>query len=88
MISTDTEGNSVETKFSIKVVDTTAPTVKEISDQTKEVNTEIDNIKIDAKDNSGQEVTNTVRDLPSGVTFDPSTNTISGIAKKLELTQL
>ncbi|WP_440569790.1 putative Ig domain-containing protein, partial [Staphylococcus lugdunensis] len=83
VISTDTEGNSVETKFSIKVVDTTAPTVKEISDQTKEVNTEIDNIKIDAKDNSGQEVTNTVRDLPSGVTFDPSTNTISGIAKKV-----
>ena len=81
--STDAEGNSVETKFSIKVVDTTAPTVKEISDQTKEVNTEIDNIKIDAKDNSGQEVTNTVRDLPSGVTFDPSTNTISGIAKKV-----
>ncbi|ARJ30850.1 hypothetical protein B6N84_00005 [Staphylococcus lugdunensis] len=83
VISTDAEGNSVETKFSIKVVDTTAPTVKEISDQTKEVNTEIDNIKIDAKDNSGQEVTNTVRDLPSGVTFDPSTNTISGIAKKV-----
>ncbi|MDK7950154.1 putative Ig domain-containing protein [Staphylococcus lugdunensis] len=81
--STDAEGNSVETKFSIKVVDTTAPTVKEISDQTKEVNTEIDNIKIDAKDNSGQEVTNTVRGLPSGVTFDPRTNTISGVATKV-----
>ncbi|KAK57730.1 putative Ig domain-containing protein, partial [Staphylococcus lugdunensis] len=81
--STDAEGNSIETKFSIKVVDTTAPTVKEISDQTKEVNTEIDNIKIDARDNSGQPVTNTVRGLPSGVTFDPTTNTISGIATKV-----
>ena len=49
----------------------------------KEVNTEIDNIKIDAKDNSGQEVTNTVRGLPSGVTFDPRTNTISGVATKV-----
>ncbi|WP_176746687.1 Ig domain-containing protein, partial [Staphylococcus sp. HMSC74F12] len=52
VISTDTEGNSVETKFSIKVVDTTAPTVKGISNQTKEVNTEIDEIVIDATDNS------------------------------------
>ncbi|WP_176746109.1 putative Ig domain-containing protein, partial [Staphylococcus sp. HMSC62D11] len=50
--STDADGNSVETKFSIKVVDTTAPTVKEISDQTKEVNTAIDNIEIRATDNS------------------------------------
>ncbi|MDU4770551.1 MAG: putative Ig domain-containing protein, partial [Staphylococcus lugdunensis] len=83
VISTDADGNSTETKFNIKVVDTTAPTVKEISDQTKEVNTEIDNIKIDARDNSGQAVTNTVNGLPEGVTFDPSTNTISGIATKV-----
>ncbi|WP_256323849.1 putative Ig domain-containing protein, partial [Staphylococcus sp. HMSC69H07] len=64
VISTDADGNSTETKFSIKVVDTTAPTVKEISDQTKEVNTTIDNIEISATDNSGQPVTNTVRGLP------------------------
>ncbi|MCH8643404.1 putative Ig domain-containing protein, partial [Staphylococcus lugdunensis] len=83
VISTDTEGNSVETKFSIKVVDTTAPTVKEISDQTKEVNTEIDNIEISATDNSGEVVTNRVRGLPSGVTFDSRTNTISGVATKV-----
>ncbi|MGN5880846.1 putative Ig domain-containing protein, partial [Staphylococcus lugdunensis] len=81
--STDADGNRTETKFIIKVVDTTAPTVKEISDQTKEVNTEIDNIKIDARDNSGQAVTNTVRGLPEGVTFDPRTNTISGVATKV-----
>ena len=83
MISTDAEGNSVETKFIIKVVDTTAPTVKEISDQTKEVNTKIDNIEISATDNSGQPVTNTVSGLPSGVTFDSRTNTISGTATKV-----
>ncbi|WP_176744571.1 putative Ig domain-containing protein, partial [Staphylococcus sp. HMSC065E07] len=83
VISTDTEGNSVETKFSIKVVDTTAPTVKGISNQTKEVNTEIDEIVIDATDNSGQTMTNTVSGLPEGITFDPSTNTISGIATKV-----
>ena len=83
MISTDAEGNSVETKFNIKVVDTTAPTVKEISNQTEEANTAIDEIVIDATDNSGQPVTNTVRGLPEGVTFDPSTNTISGIATKV-----
>ena len=66
MTSIDGDGNRTETKFNIKVVDTTAPTVKEISDQTKEVNTEIDNIEIRATDNSGQAVTNTVRGLPSG----------------------
>ncbi|MDU2406359.1 MAG: putative Ig domain-containing protein, partial [Staphylococcus lugdunensis] len=81
--STDVEGNSIETKFNIKVVDTTAPTVKEISDQTKEVNTAIDDIEISATDNSGQPVTNTVRGLPQGVTFDPTTNTISGVATKV-----
>ncbi|MEJ7514844.1 putative Ig domain-containing protein, partial [Staphylococcus lugdunensis] len=37
--STDADGNRTDTKFNIKVVDTTAPTVKGISDQTKEVNT-------------------------------------------------
>ncbi|EKS24416.1 putative Ig domain-containing protein, partial [Staphylococcus lugdunensis] len=81
--STDAEGNSTETKFNIKVVDTTAPTVKEISNQTKEVNTAIDEIVIDATDNSGQPVTNTVRGLPEGVTFDSRTNTISGVATKV-----
>ncbi|WP_141762886.1 putative Ig domain-containing protein, partial [Staphylococcus sp. HMSC74F12] len=62
--STDADGNSVEIKFTIKVVDTTVPTVKGISDQTKEVNTAIDNIEIIATDNSGQPVTNTVSGLP------------------------
>ncbi|WP_141762755.1 putative Ig domain-containing protein, partial [Staphylococcus sp. HMSC69H07] len=48
VINTDADGNSTETKFSIKVVDTTAPTVKEISNQTEEANTAIDEIVIDA----------------------------------------
>ncbi|WP_141758335.1 putative Ig domain-containing protein, partial [Staphylococcus sp. HMSC063D03] len=69
--------------FIIKVVDTTAPTVKEISDQTKEVNTAIDNIEIRATDNSGQPVTTKVSGLPEGVTFDSRTNTISGVVTKV-----
>ncbi|MBO1210777.1 putative Ig domain-containing protein [Staphylococcus simiae] len=76
--TTDAEGNTTTTKFTITVVDTTAPTVKDIDDQTKEVNTPIDNIVIDGQDNSGQPVTNSVSGLPAGVTFDPETNTISG----------
>ena len=62
--------------------------MKGISDQTKEVNTEIDNIKIDARDNSGQAVTNTVNGLPEGVTFDSRTNTISGVVTKVGTYQL
>ncbi|WP_154618462.1 Ig-like domain-containing protein, partial [Staphylococcus epidermidis] len=62
----------------IEVKDTTKPTVEDIADQTQEVNTEIEPIKIEAKDNSGQAVTNKVEGLPAGVTFDEATNTISG----------
>ncbi|EJE08017.1 putative Ig domain-containing protein, partial [Staphylococcus epidermidis] len=58
--------------------DTTKPTVESIAGQTQEVNTEIEPIKIEATDNSGQAVTNKVDGLPNGVTFDEATNTISG----------
>ena len=57
--------------------------MKGISDQTKEVNTAIDDIEIRATDNSGQVVTNKVSGLPKGVTFDPRTSTISGVATKV-----
>ena len=51
--------------------------------QTKQkVNTPIDSIKIEAKDNSGQKVTNKVSGLPEGVSFDSETNTISGTPTK------
>ncbi|WP_141756903.1 putative Ig domain-containing protein, partial [Staphylococcus sp. HMSC036D05] len=36
--TTDASGNKTETKFTIKVVDEIAPTVKAIANQTKEVN--------------------------------------------------
>ncbi|WP_240621785.1 hypothetical protein, partial [Staphylococcus petrasii] len=68
MTTTDAEGNETITSFTIKVEDTTAPTVKEIGNQTKEVNTAIDTISIEATDNSGQPVTNSVNGLPDGVT--------------------
>ncbi|MBM0818558.1 putative Ig domain-containing protein [Staphylococcus epidermidis] len=76
--TTDESGNETETTFTIDVEDTTKPTVKSVSDQTQEVNTEITPIKIEATDNSGQTVTNKVDGLPNGVTFDETTNTISG----------
>ncbi|WP_145383841.1 putative Ig domain-containing protein [Staphylococcus epidermidis] len=78
VISKDVKGNETETSFKINVVDTIKPTVESITDQTQEVNTEIEPIKIEATDNSGQAVTNKVDGLPDGVTFDESTNTISG----------
>ncbi|MCW7872316.1 putative Ig domain-containing protein, partial [Staphylococcus epidermidis] len=76
--TTDESGNSETTTFTISVEDTTKPTVEDITDQTQEVNTEITPIKIEARDNSGQAVTNKVDGLPDGVTFDEATNTISG----------
>ena len=76
--TTDESGNVTETTFTIDVEDTTKPTVESIADQTQEVNTEIEPIKIEATDNSGQAVTNKVDGLPAGVTFDETTNTISG----------
>ncbi|WP_233266556.1 putative Ig domain-containing protein [Staphylococcus epidermidis] len=76
--TTDESGNATETTFTIDVEDTTKPTVEDIADQTQEVNTEIEPIKIEATDNSGQTVTNKVEGLPNGVTFDETTNTISG----------
>ncbi|MEJ7210183.1 putative Ig domain-containing protein, partial [Staphylococcus capitis] len=76
--TTDASGNETTTNFTIKVVDTTLPVVTSITNQTKEVNTSIDSIKIEATDNSGQAVTNKVSGLPEGVSFDSETNTISG----------
>ncbi|MCW7859193.1 putative Ig domain-containing protein, partial [Staphylococcus epidermidis] len=40
-------------------------------------------MKIEATDNSGQGVTNKVEGLPDGVTFDETTNTISGIPSEV-----
>ena len=81
--TTDASGNETTTSFTIKVVDTTKPTVTSIKDQTKEVNTAIDSIIIEATDNSGQAVTNKVSGLPEGVSFDSTTNTISGTPTKV-----
>ncbi|MCG1795096.1 putative Ig domain-containing protein, partial [Staphylococcus epidermidis] len=76
--TTDESGNATETTFTINVEDTTKPTVESIANQTQEVNTEITPITIESEDNSGQAVTNKVDGLPDGVTFDETTNTISG----------
>ncbi|MCD8879488.1 Ig domain-containing protein [Staphylococcus kloosii] len=81
--SRDEQGNETTTTFTITVEDTIKPTVEDISNQTKEVNTGIDPIEIHATDNSGQTVKNTVSGLPEGVTFNPETNTISGTPSKV-----
>ncbi|SUM15404.1 cell wall associated biofilm protein [Staphylococcus epidermidis] len=81
--TTDENGNATETTFTIDVEDTTTPTVESVADQTQEINTEIEPIKIEARDNSGQAVTNKVDGLPAGVTFDETTNTISGIPSEV-----
>ena len=86
--TTDAEGNETITQFIIKVVDTTAPVVTPIKNQTKEINTILDPIKVEATDNSGQSVTNKISGLPDGVSFDSATNTITGTPTKLEVTQL
>ncbi|MGM8203781.1 putative Ig domain-containing protein, partial [Escherichia coli] len=83
VITTDADGNNTTTSFTITVEDTTKPVVSPIAGQTKEINTAIDPIKIDATDNSGQPVTNRVTGLPAGVTFNPDTNTISGTPTKV-----
>ena len=83
MTTTDAEGKRNDNELTIKVVDTTKPTVTAIKDQTKEINTAIDSIKIEARDNSGQAVTNKVSGLPEGVSFDSATNTISGTPTKV-----
>ena len=85
--TTDAEGNATTTNFIIKVVDTTKPTVT-IEDQTKEVNTPIDSITVEATDNSGQAVTNKVSGLPEGVSFDSATNTIKERQQKWAVIQL
>ncbi|RIL63180.1 YSIRK-type signal peptide-containing protein [Staphylococcus epidermidis] len=82
--TTDESGNATETTFTINVEDTTKPTVEDIADQTQEVNTEIEPIKIEATDNGGQAVTNKVDGLPDGVTFDEATNTISGTPSEVD----
>ena len=65
------------------MVDTISPVVTSIADQSNEVNTAIDSIKIEATDNSGLAVSNTVSGLPNGVSFDSNTNTISGTPTKV-----
>ncbi|MCE5098191.1 putative Ig domain-containing protein, partial [Staphylococcus devriesei] len=81
--STDAEGNSTNTTFKIDVKDTTKPVVTNIGNQSLEVNTAIEPVVIKADDNSGQPVTNTVTGLPTGVTFDATSNTISGTPTKV-----
>ena len=43
--TTDENGSATETTFTIDVEDTTKPTVEDITDQTQEINTEINQVR-------------------------------------------
>lgn len=83
VLSSDHVYNETTTEFTIKVEDATPPAVDPINNQTKEVNTPINPITINASDNSDKPVKHTVDGLPEGVTFDSETNTISGTPTKV-----
>ena len=55
VVSTDQANNKSTTTFTINVVDTTAPTVTPIGDQSSEVYSPISLIKIATQDNSGMQ---------------------------------
>ncbi|MDW4095862.1 putative Ig domain-containing protein [Staphylococcus saprophyticus] len=83
VLSSDHVYNEMKTEFIIKVEDTTAPNLDPVDDQTKEVNTPIDDIQLGGSDNSNGPITHEVSDLPEGITFDAETNTISGTPTKV-----
>ncbi|KMS31384.1 hypothetical protein FE74_14825, partial [Staphylococcus aureus] len=64
--------------FTIIVVDTTAPTVTPIRDQSLELYSPRSPIIIATQDNSGLSVSHTVSGLPSVLTFDCTNNTLLG----------
>lgn len=72
---TDEAGNPTTETFVITVFDQTAPVIDPIADQTTTTGTPITPVKITVDDPAATIV---VTGLPDGVTFDPSTGTISG----------
>ncbi|MEJ7424619.1 lectin-like domain-containing protein, partial [Staphylococcus warneri] len=79
--SVDQAGNSSSSTFTINVVDTTNPVI-DIGNQSNQVFTPINNVTINTSDNSGS-TTDTVTGLPPGLTYDPSTKTVSGTPSQL-----
>ena len=72
---TDEAGNPTTETFVITVFDQTAPVIDPIADQTTTTGTPITPVKITVDDPAATIV---VTGLPDGVTFDPTTGTISG----------
>ncbi|MHD0398251.1 putative Ig domain-containing protein [Staphylococcus simulans] len=67
------------TQFIVYTVkDVEAPKIADVENATNEVNTPITPIVLDITDNSGSFASKTVTGLPAGLTFDETTNTISG----------
>ncbi|UXR34808.1 putative Ig domain-containing protein [Staphylococcus simulans] len=76
--ATDHAGLSTTKTFTYTVVDTKAPDVTFVVDQTTEAYTPMTPINVNAEDNSKVAPTLAVTGLPTGLSFDPTTKQITG----------
>ncbi|RIN78860.1 YSIRK-type signal peptide-containing protein [Staphylococcus simulans] len=76
--ATDHAGLSTTKTFTYTVVDTKAPDVTMVVDQTTEAYTPMTPITVNAEDNSKVAPTLAVTGLPTGLSFDPTTKQITG----------
>ncbi|UXR44696.1 lectin-like domain-containing protein [Staphylococcus simulans] len=76
--ATDHAGLSTTKTFTYTVVDTKAPDVTLVVDQTTEAYTPMTPITVNAEDNSKVAPTLAVTGLPTGLSFDPTTKQITG----------
>ncbi|MDK7926675.1 MAG: putative Ig domain-containing protein [Staphylococcus simulans] len=76
--ATDHAGLSTTKTFTYTVVDTKAPDVTLVVDQTTEAYTPMTPINVNAEDNSKVAPTLAVTGLPTGLSFDPTTKQITG----------
>ncbi|PTJ07367.1 lectin-like domain-containing protein [Staphylococcus simulans] len=76
--ATDHAGLSTTKTFTYTVVDTKAPDVTMVVEQTTEAYTPMTPINVNAEDNSKVAPTLAVTGLPTGLSFDPTTKQITG----------
>ena len=72
------KGLNVSQPTTITVTDTTPPSLEDINSQVVLINTAINNVKINATDNSGDPIKITISQLPNGVSYNSDTQEISG----------
>src|SRR5699024_2592387 len=79
--ATDHAGLSTTKTFTYTVVDTKAPDVTFVVDQTTEAYTPMTPINVNAEDNSKVAPTLPVTSLPTGLSFEPTQKQITGTQK-------